>query len=96
MLGRGSFGLAFKCDYRGEEVVIKELICKEWSECGKKFLKEAKILKQCYSQFIVKLKSVCYQPLAFMLEYVVFDFSVFGGSQKVSSLNELLEFCDIF
>ena len=96
ILGQGSFGLAYRTEYKGEDVVVKELICKEWSESGKKFLKEAKILKECHSKYIVKLHSVCYKPLALMLEYVIFDFKSFGGSQKLSSLDEFLEFCNGF
>ena len=96
ILGRGSFGVAYKTKYKNKTVVIKELLSKEWSETGKKFLKEAKIMQSCESIYIVKFHAVSYSPLAFMMDYVYFDFTAFGGTQTLSSLEEFLEFCDNF
>ena len=44
VLGRGSFGVVYKTEYKGSVIVVKELLCKEWSQSGKKFIKEAKII----------------------------------------------------
>ena len=94
ILGRGSFGIAYISEYKGAVVVIKELLCKEWSQTGKKLIKEAKIMKQCSSKYVVQFLAVCYDPLALMLEYIFFDFKPFGGKLRISSLDELLQFCD--
>ena len=34
--------------------------------------------------------AVCYQPLAMMLEYVYFDFHLFGQAVRVNRMSEFL------
>lgn len=43
---------------------------------------------------VVGFKVVCYELVVFMLEYVFFDLSVFGGEGKVSLLNNFLSCFD--
>jgi len=51
--------------------------------------KEAALLNGLHHQNIVKLLGVCHQPQAIMLEYVYFDFELFGVDDlRVSSLSD--------
>ena len=45
---------------------------------------------------IVGFEAVCYHPLMFMMELVVFDFNVFGTDNKLTTLEDLLRYCDSF
>lgn len=42
------------------------------------FFKEVALLNSIKYHSVVKSMAVCYQPLAMMLEYVYFDFHLFG------------------
>lgn len=56
----------------------------------KLFAKEVALLNALEHQNIVKFIAVCHQLLAMMLEYVYFDFSIFGQDVCVSALSDLL------
>ena len=56
----------------------------------KLFFKEVELLNGLHHANIVKLKGVCCQPPAMMLEYVYFDFKLFGQDVRVSSLSDFL------
>ena len=45
---------------------------------------------------IVGFEAVCYHPLMFMMELVVFDFNIFGTDNKLTTLEDLLHYCDSF
>ena len=45
---------------------------------------------------IVGFEAVSYHPLMFMMELVVFDFNVFGTDKKLTTLEDLLRYCDSF
>lgn len=72
-----------------EKVVIKKLL---GGDENKKLLfpKEAKILHGIKSEHKVKFKAVCMELFATMLEYLFFDFTPFGSSEIVSSLDQFL------
>lgn len=100
IVGRGSFGIVKLCVKKmGKEVILKEMLdCSE--DQAKQFIKEAKIISTFKHQNVVQFDSV-YQSndpetLAFLMEYVYFDFEHFGGDVKLSSLKELLLYLDQF
>ena len=100
VVGQGSFGVVFKAKHRAEEtdtVVVKKLCeSQENDEDHKEFVKEARMLYNINHDNVVKFKAFCQKPYAIMLEYVYFDFSVFGDEcdKKVHSLREFLVFVD--
>ena len=61
-----------------------------------KFLKGATIMSCLMHENIVGFEAVCYHPLMFMMELVVFDFNVFGTDKKLTTLEDLLRYCDSF
>ena len=100
VVGQGSFGVVWKAKHHDEEtdaVVIKNLSESEESgEDQKEFMKEARILYNINHENAVKFKAFCPNPYAIMLEYVYFDFVVFGDEcdKKVHSLQEFLAIVD--
>ncbi|XP_074608746.1 cyclin-dependent kinase 9-like [Acropora palmata] len=97
---QGSFGVVFKAKHRTEKtdtVDVKKLCeSEEDEEDHKEFVKEARMLYNIQHDNVVKFKAFCQKPYAIMLEYVYFDFSVFGDEcdKKVHSLREFLVFVD--
>ena len=89
-LGRGSFGDVYTTVYNSETVVIKKMIEMLDQDEKKLFFKEVELLNGLRHTNIVKLKGVCCQPLAMMLQYVYFDFNVLGLDVHVSSLSDFL------
>lgn len=78
-------------------VVVKKLCASEEDEEDhKEFIKQARMLYNIQHDNIVKFKAFCQKPYAIMLEYVYFDFSIFGDEcdKKVHSLREFLVFVD--
>ena len=61
-----------------------------WMNRRRNFSKEVALLNGLVHCNIVKFMSVCYEPLAMMLEYVYFDFDLFGQDVRVSTLSHLL------
>ena len=53
-------------------------------------MKEATIVRGIKNEHVVRLKAACLNLCAVMLEYVYFDFTPFGGSERVSSLYDFL------
>ena len=53
----------------------------------KLFFKEVALLNSVKFQSVVKSMAVCYQQLAMMLEYVYFDFHLFGQAVRVNTLS---------
>ena len=45
---------------------------------------------------IVGFEAVCYKNLMFMTELVIFDFNLFGTDRKLTTLEDLLRYCDSF
>ena len=86
---RGSHGLVFVARNNSEKVVIKKLL---GGDENKKLLfpKETKILHGIKSEHKVKFKAVCMELFATMLEYLFFNFTPFGSSEIVSSLDQFL------
>ena len=60
------------------------------AEEKKLFLKEVNLLSGLNHHNVVKFMSVCHQPPAMMLEYVNFDFNLFGPDVSVSTLSDFL------
>ncbi|KAK3728841.1 hypothetical protein QZH41_007645 [Actinostola sp. cb2023] len=92
-IGQGSFGSVFLSEYKGNTVVVKKLLGETENE-KKLFLKEARLLRNLDSIYIVNLRAACLSPCAIMLEYMCFDFELFGTREKVSSLDKLFKFLD--
>ena len=89
-LGRGSFGDVYTTVYNSETAVMKKMIQVLDQDEKKLFFKEVELLNGLRHTNIVQLKGVCCQPLAMMLQYVYFDFDVFGQNVRVSSLSDFL------
>ena len=60
------------------------------AEEKKLFLKEVALLSGLNHPNVVKFMSVCHKPPAMMLEYVYFDFNLFGLDKRVSTLSDFL------
>ena len=74
-----------------ETVVVKKMLHVLDESEKKLFFKEAALLNGLQHHNIVKLLGVCHQPQAIMLEYVYFDFKLFGVDDlSVSSLSDFL------
>ena len=86
----------YTTDYKGpgdascETVVVKKILQVLDQEEKKLFFKEVELLNGLQHTNIVRLKGVCCQPLAMMLEYVYFDFAQFAQDVRVSSLSDFL------
>ena len=89
-IGEGGFGKVYSGKYKGSAVVVK--IMKDADD--ENILKEAKFHSRLEHENLVKLISICPSRKALMLEYVFFDFNMFGFNQNVSSLANLLEELD--
>ena len=89
LIGQGGYGSVLSAKFKGETVVAKKLIS-ETESCKKIFIKEAKFLNDSASDYVVKFLGFCWNPMAIMMEYMFFDFSIFGLDRKVSSLKDLL------
>lgn len=105
-IGRGSFGSVFVAKYARtskedgsvDMVVMKKLLGTE-EEDKRLFLKEAKILQGLNHKNVVQFQAICNEPSAVMLEYLCFDFSLFGTSEAAYSLDDYIHFvdrCDAF
>ena len=90
VIGQGSFGICYRSHYNGKDVVLKECLRKESDETRKMFLKEAKLLQEMNSKFVVKLHGVCFDPMSIMLEYLEFSFKSWNSDLKVSTVEEFL------
>ena len=94
-LGQGSFRDVYTVDYKApgkviETVVVKKVLPALDQEEKKLFYKEVALLNGLNHPNIVKMKSVCQNPLTIMLEYCYFDFKPFGEDLRVTSLSGFL------
>ena len=95
-IGHGSFGDVYTADYQApgttttETVVIKKMLNALDPEENKLFLKEVALLNSIDHRNVVKFMKVCHQPPAIMLEYVYFDFNIFGQDVRVNALSDFL------
>lgn len=103
IIGTGSFGIVRLCTKNnGEKIILKEMLhCSDKQE--KLFIKEARIISKISKfkhenivQFDSVYKSSVQDTLAFLIEYVYFDFVSIGGSKKIHTLTELLLYLDTF
>lgn len=84
-IAKGGFGFVSKANYQNKTVVIKK-ITSESSEDEKLFLKEAKLIDSLRHANVVGFIAFCTLPYTLMLEYVAFDFSLFGHSKLITKL----------
>ena len=70
VLSGGSFGTTFITKFNGKEVALKQLHAR--NDEVPKFLKEAKIMSCLMHENIAGFEVVCYHPLIFIVELVVF------------------------
>ena len=98
-LGQGAFGDVYTTETPteyGTEVKPKTVVVTKMLHVldqGEKklFFKEVALLNGLLHPNIAKLLGVCHQPLAIMLEYVYFDFKLFGVEDlRVSSLSDFV------
>ena len=54
-------------------------------------MKESKILERLNQLNVINFRNVCYQPLAIVLENILFSFSPFGIIRKISGLDGFLD-----
>ena len=92
IVGRHSFGVVVKAkhlvhSYVSDTVVVKKLL-KDGVDDQQEFIKEARMLYSLQHENVVSFKAFCQRPCAIMLEYVCFNFLLFGDdiSKKVHSL----------
>ena len=102
-LGQGSFGDVYTAEYRASgdtkchTVVVKKMLQVLDQEEKKLFYKEVRLLNDLQHPNIVQLKGVSFQPLAMMLEYIYFDFKLFGHDDlRAHSLADFLRQIDEF
>ena len=69
-------------------------ITSEFSEDEKLFLKEAKLIDSLRHVNVVDFIAFCTLPYTLMLEYVAFDFSLFGHSKLITNLGDFLNYLD--
>ena len=62
----------------------------------KTFVKEVLFMHRLRHDNLVEVCWFCYEPMAYIMEYSVSDFSPFGADKKCSSLSAFLEFVDTF
>ena len=77
-IGKGSFGSVMKGNYipNGKVVVVKRFFGEGDSHL-RNVAKEAKMLKSLCHPNITQFMGVCSKPLALMMEYEYFDFTLF-------------------
>ena len=92
-IAKGGFGFVSKANYQNKTVVIKK-ITSESSEDKKLFLKEAKLIDSLRHANVVGFIAFCTLPYTLMLEYVAFDFSLFGHSKLITNLGDVLNYLD--
>ena len=94
-LGMGSFGSVYRGQCSNRDNVVVKVLRGQNRESKRLFLKEARLLHSLNGhKNIVSFFSFCEEPYAIMLEYLCFDFAVFGVNKKVTSLGDLLHFID--
>ena len=94
VIGKGAFVSAVLAKHNGEEVVLKEMLCKLWDEEGRKLLKEVKILNSVKNHnHVTDIKKVCYSPFVIMVHYRNFSFTFFSATV---SEDQFLSFTDKF
>ena len=92
--------------HNGEEVVLKEMLCKHWDEEGKKFQNfDLKILNSVKNhKHVTNIKKVCYSPFVIMMYYSNFSFTPFSAAvyESIISLDQfftgnfMLEYFETF
>ena len=93
-LGRGAFGTVYlaNCDELEvtSPVVVKVMhqSVSSGDSTRKLFMKEARLLAELHHENIVRMHGICMNPLAIVLEYVVFDFAPFNRNVKVNTLDK--------
>ena len=92
-IGRGSFGVVYRTEFNNLPVVIKKLHGRD-EDSTREFIKEAKLLESLQHENVVKLKAICINPNAMMLEFVNFDFRLFEDETQVNSLSDFLTHVD--
>ena len=60
------------------------------AEEKKLFLKEVALLSGLNHPNVVRFMFVCHQPPAMMLEYIYFDFNLFGAVVRESTLSDFV------
>ena len=96
-LGRGAFGTVYLAHCDEPEVtnpvvvkVMHESLVAMGDHAKKLLMKEAKLLSGLHHGNIVRMYGICENPLAIILEYVVFDFTPFNRKVKVNTLDKAL------
>ena len=94
-LGNGSFGTVYSADYgiEARKVVVKKMKG-ESSDTKRRFLKEAEILSGIKHSNIPTFLGFSDNPYGLMMEFVSFDFNLFGTEKAVSNLEDFYHFVD--
>ena len=67
-IDRGSFGAVYLTEFNNVPVVVKKLHGRD-EDSSKEFTKESKLLKSLQHEKVVKLKAICTNSNAMMLEF---------------------------
>ena len=89
VLGSGSFETTFIAN-------LFQSSCMRVTTKFQNFLKTRKVWVALYMKILLALKQYYYKLSMFMMELVVFDFNVFGTDRKLTTLEDLLRYCDNF
>ena len=95
-LGNGDFGTVYSADLYGTEarkVVVKKMKGGS-SDTKRRFLKEAEILSGIKHANVPTFLGFSDNPYGLMMEFVSFDFSMFGAEKAVSNLEDFYHFVD--
>ena len=95
VIGKGAFASAVLAMHNGEEVVLKEMLCKHWDEEGKKF----KILNRIKThKHVTNIKKVCYSRYTIVMDFSNFSFTPFSAAvnESIISLDQFLSFTGNF
>ena len=82
--------------HNNEEKIAKVLKCNDWDLSGKKFIKEAQIMRKLKHNNVATIEKICLKPLSFLMDYCCIDFSKFGQDVQVHSLDKFLEYVNNF
>lgn len=96
-IGRGGFAAVFTAEtpIDKEKIVVNKF----FDECDddktrRKLVKEAKLLNKLDHPNLVRLKGLCSDQNAILLEYVCFNLKPFGLDKTVTCLKDLLQYFD--
>lgn len=87
LIGEGGFGKILSANYRGNKVVLKEMIETDHED----IIKEARFLQKLNHKNIIDFIGMDLDSKTLVLRYMCFDLSTFGIQRQVNSLDGLIK-----